>query len=421
MNTVEMGAADEDDKNYDTEGIECNHSDQMKTLSRSQNTCRSSPHHTARESESDELVLPPEVIRRVNALRNLQAEYHYLEATFFEEVHDLECRYLKKYQPLYEKRFAIVKGVYDPSDAEAKCAFDVNDEDIDEEEKKTGGKIDEKKDEEKMEEKSSGIPEFWLQVFKNSEVLSVLIRETDEPILKHLIDVRVKMHNETPQKEFTIEFEFTSNDYFSNNILTKVYELRTGPDEKDPLSYEGPEIIKSKGCAINWKKGKNVTIKMIKKRQKHKNRGTVRVVTKEVQAESFFNFFNPPTIPDDPEVDIEEDAEQILATDFEIGHMLRDSIIPKAVLYYTGEAGDDESGGFDEDEDEEDDEEDSDENEAEEEHGGAHHHHGGRGGHHGGKHPPAAHGGAGKSGRSKGSHSSGNSVTNQQQPECRQQ
>ena len=30
---------------------------------------------------------------------------------------------------------------------------------------------------------------------------------------------------------------------------------------------------------------------MVKKRQKHKNRGTIRVVTKEVQTDSFFNFF----------------------------------------------------------------------------------------------------------------------------------
>ena len=35
---------------------------------------------------------------------------------------------------------------------------------------------------------------------------------------------------------------------------------------------------------------------------------------------------------------------RMLAADFEIGHMLRDSIVPKAVLYYTGEAGDEEDG-----------------------------------------------------------------------------
>ena len=49
-------------------------------------------------------------------------------------------------------------------------------------------------------------------------------------------------------------------------------------------------------------------------------------------------------VPEETEADAEaeeNDDMQTLATDFEIGHMLRDSIIPKAVLYYTGEAGDD--------------------------------------------------------------------------------
>ena len=103
------------------------------------------------------------------------------------------------------------------------------------------------------------------------------------------------MQNEPEQKGFTIEFEFTSNDYFSNSILTKSYQLRTGPDETDPLSYEGPEIVKSVGCTIQWKKSKNVTVKLVKKRQKHKSRGTIRVVTKEVKVPSFFNFFTPPS------------------------------------------------------------------------------------------------------------------------------
>ncbi len=125
--------------------------------------------------------------------------------------------------------------------------------------------------------------------------ISISIQEQDEEVLKHLIDVRITMQNENEQKGFTIEFEFTPNEYFTNTILTKSYELRTGPDEHEPLTYEGPEIVKSKGCEIQWNKGKNITIKMVKKRQKHKNRGTIRVVTKEVQTDSFFNFFTPPT------------------------------------------------------------------------------------------------------------------------------
>lgn len=47
-------------------------------------------------------------------------------------------------------------------------------------------------------------------------------------------------------------------------------------------------------CTIAWTKGKNVTLKTIKKKQKHKGRGTVRTVTKTVPNDSFFNFFTPP-------------------------------------------------------------------------------------------------------------------------------
>ena len=46
-------------------------------------------------------------------------------------------------------------------------------------------------------------------------------------------------------------------------------------------------------------------------------------------------------MPEDPEGEMEENDDMSrLAADFEIGHLLRDSVIPKAVLYYTGEVGD---------------------------------------------------------------------------------
>mgnify|MGYP002378633839 FL=1 len=35
---------------------------------------------------------------------------------------------------------------------------------------------------------------------------------------------------------------------------------------------------------------------------------------------------------------------RMLSADFEIGHMLRDSIVPKAVLYFTGEIGNEDDG-----------------------------------------------------------------------------
>ena len=51
------------------------------------------------------------------------------------------------------------------------------------------------------------------------------------------------------------------------------------------------------GCQIDWKKGKNVTLKTIKK-QKHKGCGTVCTVTRTVSNDSFFNFFAPPEVPE---------------------------------------------------------------------------------------------------------------------------
>lgn len=96
------------------------------------------------------------------------------------------------------------------------------------------------------------------------------------------------------------------------------------------------------GCTIDWKKGKNVTVKTLKKKQKHKSRGSIRTITKTVQNDSFFNFFSPSPVPDDPDEDMDEDTQALLTADFEIGHYIRERIIPRAVLFFTGEALDDE-------------------------------------------------------------------------------
>ncbi|KAM7292835.1 nucleosome assembly protein 1-like 1 isoform X5 [Ixodes scapularis] len=110
-------------------------------------------------------------------------------------------------------------------------------------------------------------------------------------------------------------------------------------------------------CVIEWKKGKNVTVKTMKKKQKHKSRGTVRFVTKTMQRDSFFNFFSPPEQQGDT---LDEEAQALLAADFEIGHVLKERVVPRAVLYFTGEAIQEDD--YDEDEeDEEDEEEDDDE------------------------------------------------------------
>lgn len=94
------------------------------------------------------------------------------------------------------------------------------------------------------------------------------------------------------------------------------------------------------GCEINWKKGKNVTVKTIKKKQKHKSRGSVRTVTKSVQADSFFNFFSPPAMPEDPNSTLASDIQVIKTNNivlelhliYNLNNLLLQSILVNAGL-----------------------------------------------------------------------------------------
>nr|CAB3264198.1 nucleosome assembly protein 1-like 1 [Phallusia mammillata] len=303
-------------------------------------------------------TLPKIIKRRIHALKNLQVESTKVEAKFYEEVHELERKYADLYKPLFEKRQTIVNGIYEPTDDECEWVSDEEEEgaekkeDAADEVNEISENVQDKmKVEETETDPAKGIPEFWLTIFKNVSLLQDMVQEHDEPILVHLLDIRVLFSKPNEPMGFTLEFVFESNAYFSNNVLTKYYKLQSQPDEKDPFSFEGPEIVSCTGCKIDWVKGKNITVKTIKKKQKHKGRGTVRTVTKQVPNDSFFNFFSPPEGQED-DVEMDSDTEALLASDFEIGHLLRDRIVPRAVLYFTGEANDDED--YEEEEEEED-------------------------------------------------------------------
>uniref|UniRef100_A0AAY4DC03 Nucleosome assembly protein 1-like 4 n=1 Tax=Denticeps clupeoides TaxID=299321 RepID=A0AAY4DC03_9TELE len=295
--------------------------------------------------------LPRPVRRRINALRNLQVKSTHIEAKFYEEVHELERKYAFLYQPLFDKRKDIVSGNLEPTDEECEWHSDHEDENELSENLKSKVSVEEKekekKDEEASDENMKGIPDFWLTIFRSVDMLSDMLQEHDEPILKHLQDIKVIFSEAKQPMSFTLEFHFEPNTYFNNTVLTKVYKMKSEPEPDDPFSFEGPEIVDCEGCDIDWKKGKDVTVKTIKKKQKHKGRGTVRTVTKQVPNDSFFNFFNPIKVSSDGELD--EDSEFTLATDFEIGHFFRERIVPRAVLYFTGEAQEDDES-FEEEE-----------------------------------------------------------------------
>ncbi|KAK3727641.1 hypothetical protein RRG08_032601 [Elysia crispata] len=317
--------------------------------------------------------LPKEVKRRIKALKKLQNEVINVEAEFYKEVNALELKYAPKYSQLFDKRKDILNAKVEPTDEECDWPSDEEEDDEKDEEaklapesqqadvkekatvdetKEAGGDVEEKKEEVK------GIPSFWLTIFKNVDMLSEMVQEHDEPILTHLQDIQVVIHESSPVG-FTLEFHFEPNEFFTETVLTKRYEMRYEPDPEEPFSYEGPEIIKCTGCTINWNKGKNVTVKQIKKKQKHKGRGLTRTVTKQVQADSFFNFFNPPEAPEGSESEVDEETEALLGADFEIGHFIRERVVPRAVLFFTGEAI--ENDDYDDEENDEGDDEDYDE------------------------------------------------------------
>eukprot|EP00794_Sanderia_malayensis_P018216 gene18216-20034_t len=338
--------------------------------------------------------LPEPVKKRVNYLKNLQVEYINIEGRFYQAVHALEVEYAELFKPIFEKRKAVIAGDYEPTEEEGTWVEpgeegeedeekeeDKKEEDKKEEDKKEDDKKEEEvkkeddKDKEpseqedkKEEEETTGISEFWLTAMKNVDTIASMIEPHDEPILSHLTDIKLLFSGKAPEEEestvedmgFALEFHFSENEYFTNSSLTKSYKIRCEPDKDDPFSFEGTEIVGCTGCSIDWKKGKNVTEKIVKKKQKHKGKGQTRVVTKTVKNDSFFNFFDPPKISDEDE-DMDEDTETLLAADFEIGHFFRERLIPKAVLFFTGEAIEEDEDDDEFDEDEDDDELDEDE------------------------------------------------------------
>ncbi|XP_065178175.1 nucleosome assembly protein 1-like 1 [Sycon ciliatum] len=318
--------------------------------------------------------LPKQCKSRVRALKNLQVQNQELECQFHKELHQLECKFEEEFQSLCDRRKKIVVGEYEPTEEECTFALDNEedeDEDDDEEKAENGEKAEESdadalaKNVDKVslhesdyDENTKGLPHFWLTALQNVNMLQELIQDSDVAILKHLEDVKCTLLSEPVG--FLLEFCFGENEFFSNRVLTKKYLMKIEVDPEDPFSFDGGEIYKCEGCNIEWKAGKNVTVKTIKKKQKNKKQGQTRTVTKQVKADSFFNFFNPVQLPDNEDEEVDEEVASAVAQDYELGLFLKENFVPKAVLYFTGEENDEEEddeddgeydGEYDEDED----------------------------------------------------------------------
>ncbi|XP_031301519.1 uncharacterized protein LOC105095574 [Camelus dromedarius] len=262
--------------------------------------------------------LPLAVTQRVKALKNLQARHAQVEAQFYKDLFDLEKKYAAFYEPLFDRRAAIINAIHEPSEGECQWAVGVAE-----------GAWEEMDAEPEGKGQINGIPHFWLTAFKNVKMLGRMIRGNDELALEHLTDVKIKFSGVEEPMSFTVEFIFESNEYFFNKVLTKTYRMRSDPDDSDPFFSRGPEIISSTGCEIYWKEGKDLTMKTLEL-QKCEGRGSVVPATGKVPSRSFFTYFYPPDSPEGRVLDI--------ATDYKLGYFFREVLVPKSVLFFTKEA-----------------------------------------------------------------------------------
>lgn len=301
--------------------------------------------------------LPAPVRRRVAGLKGVQKEHSKLEAEFQEEVLELEKKYFAKFTPLYQKRATIVNGAAEPTAEEIKA-----------------GEEDEEQDEVESVEKSEealdvkGIPEFWLSAMKNQVSLAEMITDRDEAALKDLTDVRMEYLD---KPGFKLIFEFAENEFFTNKTITKTYFYQNESGYGGDFIYDHAE-----GDKIDWKSGKDLTVRVESKKQRNKNTKQTRVVKKTVPTESFFNFFSPPKAPtEEDDDDAASDIEERLELDYQLGEDIKEKLIPRAIDWFTGEAlqfeeleDDLEEGDFEDEDDEEDDDmnDDDDEDESDE-------------------------------------------------------
>jgi nucleosome assembly protein 1-like 1 len=288
------------------------------------------PHTKASEEDIEIDDLPKSVVNRILYLKTLHEQKNSIVEEYARERAELEKKFIAKFQPLYDSRSDIVTGKTD-------CL-----------------QKNEEKDN-KAEEK--GIPHFWLTAILHHEVFQETVQEEDIALLEQLIDV--KCIDDEDMKGFTLEFYFSKNDFITNDVLRKRYKV--------PNLLEGSEPIVStvNSDVINWKPGKNLSVQTVK--SKSKKGGKSKTQTKTVEKETFFNFFKSLAIPQQGEQinlkDMQKLEEQ-LEPDFDQALALRNTIIPDAIIWYTGEVegleflGEEEDGdGEQEDDDEDDDEE----------------------------------------------------------------
>lgn len=284
--------------------------------------------------------LPAPVRTRIEYLKELDGERMELFERYREERRALEEKYERLYAPLYSKRSEVVNGTAEAPENET-------------EEGKAAAAAE-------AEAVPAGVPDFWMIALRNA-MEEETITDKDAEVLSYCTDVRCEKFHEEDDEGFRLIFAFRENPFFTNSQLVKTYHLS---DEDDMM------LQKIETSGVSWKAGKDVTVKVLKKKPKPGSKGSGKPQTKTEPVESFFRWFTE--VPELPEEGEEEDLtqeemealEEDMQGDFEIAEMIKEKVVPEATAWFTGEALIDFEG---EDEDEEDEEEEEGEEDEEEE------------------------------------------------------
>ena len=292
--------------------------------------------------------LPGPVRHRITGLKGLQTQHALIEAQFQKDIFELEKKYAEKYRPLYERRRELIEGKKEPNADE--IAKGEEEEDEEHEEMDSEDEDDEPTPRVRpvaptaaeIASAPKGIPEFWLTALKNHLGLSELITERDEDALKFLVDIRLEYPADKPGFKLIFEFDAGAKAFFGNTKLEKTYYYQ------DEVGYEGDFVYDhAVGTKIEWKEGKDLTVKVETKKQRNKSTffplsprhshadrlaadtNQTRIVKKVVPTDSFFSFFSPPKLPtgeEDDDEDEDEDIDEKLELDYQIGEDLKERV-----------------------------------------------------------------------------------------------
>lgn len=299
------------------------------------------------EEDDDETdfmsMLPTSVRHRVEKLMNLNTERDFIIQEYLVERSALEHKYANICKGLYDMRVEIINGSQDETIADEvkiqnrKESSIVDHNPYESNQNKNESNPDNSSstlNEEDNQGVLVGVPEFWYCSMRNIETIAELITERDSECLLNLEDI--SSEDFLDGKGFTLKFKFNDhNPFFYNKVLTKRYEV------PNLLLDDEPMLKNVVGCGIQWKPNMCLTEKEVIKKQRSKSgkrAGQIRTTTKKERTDSFFHFFSPIPIPTSDMDEDEADAfEEALEHDYDVAQSFRSFIIPKAVMWFTGE------------------------------------------------------------------------------------